>query len=113
LTRQAEFPEVVSVCRSNQEVLDACDWVFLCTAPGNDALKKVYSEVNFQKEHVVVCLVAGTATAVIKEVVAPATRVVQAFPLPPAEVHKSTTPMCPQDDDVEALFNQVGKLMTL
>jgi len=53
---------------SNQDVLDASDWVFLCTAPGNDALKQVYTPLNFREGQVVICLVAGTATNIIKEV---------------------------------------------
>jgi len=107
------FPGIVEVMPDSQAVLDACHWVFLSTKPGDDAMREIYTDLNFKEGHVVVCLVAGTATSTIKEVVAPATRVVQAFPLPPAEIHKSTTPMCPPDAGVEAMFSKLGKVIAV
>lgn len=96
-------PELVTIAASNQAVLDACDWVFIATPPG-----QVPADLCFRDTHVIVSLISGVSQDNLRAACAPATCVVQALPLPPAAAHKSTTVMCPKCDPVEALFNELG-----
>jgi pyrroline-5-carboxylate reductase len=107
----AEFNGIVTQAATNEAVLDGCDVVFLATPPGPDALREACAPLPFRADHTVICLVAGVSYEQLLEVIHPARTAVIAMPLPPAQVHASTTVMFPPNSNVEALLSPLGTVV--
>ena len=103
----AKFPGLVTIAPSSQAVLDGADWVFVATPPGPPNATAVLEPLTFTAAQTVVCLIAGVSPACARELVAPAV-LVQAFPLPPAAEHKSTTVMFPKHAGAESVLGKLG-----
>src|SRR5262245_10699122 len=69
----------VSVCASNQEVLDVSDTAVLAVRP--QVAEAVLSQLRFDPEHIVISLIAGLSSHRIADLVAPACRIWRAIPL--------------------------------
>merc|ERR1740115_598251 len=91
----AEFPDAVVVASTNQEVLDASDWVFAGTPPGAENTKAALGGLAWDGRHTVVSMISGVSAEGLAEICTGAGSIVQVIPLPPAEVHQSTTLVCP------------------
>eukprot|EP00937_MAST-01D_sp_MAST-1D-sp2_P007143 g7143.t1 len=103
-----QFPALVTIAESNAAVLERADWVFVATPPGPANAGPVLADLPFRAEHTVVSFIAGISPELLAEHAAPASTVVQAFPLPPAADHKSTTVMVPKNAAVEAVLATLG-----
>ena len=108
-----EFPALVTQAATNQEVLDGSDVVFLATPPGPDNLREAAGPLNFRADHTVICLVAGASYELLQEVSAPAATAAFAMPLPPAQVHASTTVLFPPAPAAEALLSRLGTVVAV
>lgn len=104
-------PDIIRVAASNQEVLDGASWIFVATPPGPAKATEVLEDLKFREDHVVVSFIAGISPSLLQDKCAPATELVQAFPLPPAEEHQSTTVMVPRHTKVEALLAKLGSVI--
>eukprot|EP00750_Incisomonas_marina_P021491 INCI4461.1.p1 GENE.INCI4461.1~~INCI4461.1.p1 ORF type:complete len:312 (-),score=66.62 INCI4461.1:149-1084(-) len=102
-----QFPQHVKVASTNQEVIDASDYVFVATPPGNDNTRENFQGLHFREDQVVISIIAGASADVLREVCDCPT-IVQAFPLPPAEHHCSTTVQWPAHDGVAEVFARLG-----
>lgn len=100
------FPRHVTVAATNQAVVDAAEVVVIAVVP--DIARGVLSELRFRPEHLVVSLVATLAAEAISGLVAPATRIVRAIPLPSAAERASPTPVMPPDPVVREIFDRTG-----
>ena len=56
-------------------------------------------------------MISGVSAEGLAEICTGAGSIVQVIPLPPAEVHQSTTLVCPPHPAVEALFSKLGKVV--
>lgn len=101
------FPNHVRVASSNQEVIDSSDFVFVATPPGNENTKKTFDGLKFRSDQVVVSIIAGASAEVLHQVCNCPT-IIQAFPLPPAEDHCSTTVQWPEHKGVAEIFERLG-----
>ncbi|WP_439383157.1 NAD(P)-binding domain-containing protein [Amycolatopsis lexingtonensis] len=104
----ARFPNA-RVCGSNQEVLDRATAVVVAVRP--QVAREVLAELVFRPEHVVVSAVAGVPLDELRDLVAPAGRVVRSIPLPTASRRASRTAMYPDDAVARALFESVGDVV--
>ena len=103
------FPARVVVAKSNQEVVDACKWVFLAVLPSQAA--DVLKELTFTPEHVVISLMAGVPAADLEAMLGsavPARNIVRAIPLPVVKDHAGVTLVCPRHDETVRIFNLLG-----
>eukprot|EP00746_Dinoflagellata_sp_MGD_P085378 gnl/MRDRNA2_/MRDRNA2_33799_c0_seq1.p1 gnl/MRDRNA2_/MRDRNA2_33799_c0~~gnl/MRDRNA2_/MRDRNA2_33799_c0_seq1.p1 ORF type:complete len:301 (-),score=64.84 gnl/MRDRNA2_/MRDRNA2_33799_c0_seq1:14-814(-) len=108
----AEYPDKVTVAESNQAVVDASDWVFLATPPKKDMTEEILSALTFKPDQTVCSIIAGIARSDLERLLAPATDIVQAFPLPPAEFAQSTTPMFPHHQRMERCLSNIGRVVS-
>ncbi|HWY56147.1 MAG TPA: pyrroline-5-carboxylate reductase [Terriglobales bacterium] len=99
------FPHV-SVASSNQDVLDNSDVVILAVRPQIAA--NVVSELRFRPDHQVISLISAISLASISELVAPATKVARAVPLPSVADRLGPTAIYPPDPLVADLFGRLG-----
>jgi len=109
----AEYPDKVTVAESNQAVIDSCDWVFLGTPPQKDITQQTFGELKFRKDQPVLSFIAGIEREDLEKLVAPATDIVQALPLPPAEFAESTTVMFPPHEKMEQCLSNLGRVVSV
>lgn len=99
------FPSV-SVAFSNQEVLDQSETVVIAVRP--QVTENVLSELRFRPDHNVISLVSGFSVRRLGGLVAPATKISRAVPLPSAARRRSPTAVYPYDAETIALFTLLG-----
>lgn len=104
-----ELP-TVSVGADNQAVLDSSDVVVVCL---RGQLAPLLGELAWRPEHVVVSAMPGAGVARLAELVAPATRVARAIPMPAVATRSTTTMVHPPLPEVVALFDRLGGTVPL
>lgn len=100
-----QFKEV-SVAGSNQDVVDGCDTVMVAVRP--QIAQEVVRELHFRADQHVISVVSGYSIRKLGGLVAPATRICRAVPLPLAERRESPTGIYPRDPIATALFSEIG-----
>jgi pyrroline-5-carboxylate reductase len=96
----------VSVGSTNQEVIDRCDTVVIAVRP--QIAEAVLTELQFRSGQNVISLVSGLPVGRLAGLVAPATRISRAVPLPAAARRASPTAIYPREADTVALFALLG-----
>jgi pyrroline-5-carboxylate reductase len=104
--RLAKAFDLVEVVDDNQDIVDRSDWVVISVLPVQ--VIELLSSLKFRDDHVIISLAAGIKLKTLAMHIRPATRVSRAIPMPPVEFGLGPTPVCPPDQDVEALFNRIG-----
>jgi pyrroline-5-carboxylate reductase len=103
-----DFPERTNVALDNAGVVERSDWIFVATPPPPKGdPKSVLEPLTFKGNQIVVSLIACVNRATLEKLVAPA-RVVQTFPLPPAEHGASAVICSPDVPEVTAALNRLG-----
>jgi pyrroline-5-carboxylate reductase len=96
----------VQIAGSNQDVIDRCDVVILAVRP--QVADEALSKLKFGERHLVLSILATFSIEKIASLVAPATRIVRAVPLPSVAFGEGPTAIYPSDPVIVDLFNQVG-----
>jgi pyrroline-5-carboxylate reductase len=96
----------VVIASSNQEVLDQAGVIVIAIRP--PAARAVLSELRFRPDHQVISLVSALPWGSLSELVAPATRITRAVPLPSAAQRLSPTAIYPPDQLACDLFVDLG-----
>jgi len=99
------FPRV-AVADDNQHLVDAADRVILAVRPQDAGA--VLGSLRFRPEQRVISLIATFSVADIRRLVAPATTVLRAVPLPSVARHLGPVAMYPPDAEVAELFDRIG-----
>lgn len=104
-TLTAKFANV-TVAASNQAVLDGSDVVMLAVRP--QVAEDVLSALKFRPDHHVISLMAITPLEKVSALVAPATKVARAIPIPIVADRCGPTAIYPPDPVAAAIFNRLG-----
>lgn len=104
----AAFPQVC-VAKNNQEVVDGSDVVVLAVI--SQVARETIGALQFRAGQRVISLMGLFSLSVVKDLVAPASRVCRAVPLPP--VARGTCPIvqCPPDPEVKCLLGRIGTVI--
>ena len=102
----ARFPEQVRIAASNQAVLDGCSLAVMAVRPQIAA--DVLPALRFRPDHHVLSLIATFSLATLSGMVAPATLITRAVPLPSMALGAGPTVLTPPDAMVKALFERAG-----
>jgi pyrroline-5-carboxylate reductase len=105
-SKLAKLDPRISVCGTNQQVLDSADIVCLAVVPQIAA--QVLGELDFDARHHVISLMATVSIAALKPMVKNARAIVRAVPLPAVANAKGSTAICPPDEIASRLFSYVG-----
>src|SRR6185437_13271672 len=101
----------VTVAASNQAVLDGCDIIILAVRP--QVAIDVLESLHFRPDHHVISLIALFSIERVQALVAPATRVVRAIPLPMVATRDGVTALYPDDSTARGIFSQLGSTIAL
>ena len=109
--RLANNFDAVQVAASNQEVLDHADVVVLAILPQHK--EAILTPLRFRSDQTVIHLLAGTSIDAIASLVAPATDIVRAVPLPCTAIHKGPIAVYPHHRQASAFFGPLGTVISL
>lgn len=98
--------KTVTVAASNQAVLDGSDVVMIAVRP--QVGTEVLSQLSFRADHHVISLMAITPIDKVAELVAPATRITRAVPIPIVADRRGPTAIYPPDPVAAEIFNRLG-----
>jgi len=103
-----EFPGIVTVAASAQEVVDETKYVVIAVL--TTAAEAQCRELTFTADHTVVSLMAGITIESLSEWCAPVpvANLVRALPLPPVARHVGTTLVLPPHPATVAMFTLLG-----
>ena len=96
----------VSIGKTNQEIIDKCNWVFLAVTPKVGA--KILPKLNFRANQKIISFISTINLVQLKKIVKKRTKIVRAIPLPPISLGKGPVPICPPDNQVKNFFNKIG-----
>ena len=96
----------ISVCETNQAVLDQSDLVCLAVIPQIAA--DVIAKLKFQPSHRVVSFVAGIKMDELHRAMPQVDSIVRAIPLPAVADALGATTLYPQDSVAHELFSRIG-----
>jgi len=100
----AEFPEV-TVCSSNQEVIDNAEWVFVCLQKKDFG---ALSEIKFRKDQNIVNMAAEMKLQDLKETIGQTGLLAHAIPLPFIKAGFGPLLVYPEVAEVGELFSPVS-----
>jgi len=96
----------VSIAKNNQEIVNACNWVFLAVTP--KVGKRIIPNLKFRSNQKVISFIATINLAQLKKAIGKKVKIVRAIPLPPISIRKGPVPICPPDKQVKSFFNKLG-----
>jgi len=96
----------VNIAKTNQEVVDKCNWVFLSVTP--KVGKKILPKLKFRSNQKVVSFIATINLAQLKNILDKKIKIVRAIPLPPIALKKGPVPIYPPDKQVKSFFDKIG-----
>ena len=96
----------VNIAKTNQEIVDKCNWVFLAVTPKVGV--KILPKLNFRSNQKVISFISTINLVQLKKIVKKRAKIVRAIPLPPISLGKGPVPICPPDNQVKNFFNKIG-----
>ena len=96
----------VNIAKTNQEIVDKCNWIFLAVTPKVGA--KILPKLNFRSNLKIISFISTINLAQLKKVVKKRAKIVRAIPLPPISLKKGPVPIYPPDKQVKSFFNKIG-----
>jgi pyrroline-5-carboxylate reductase len=98
----------VEVAEDNQAVLDGSAVAVLAIRPQD---RELLGELRFRAGQPVISLLAGVAHGELERLVAPATEIARAIPMPPVARRAGVTPIQPPSAPARALFAPLGEVI--
>jgi pyrroline-5-carboxylate reductase len=105
------FSALVRVADDNQAVLDGSDIIFLAVRP--QVAADVLGALRFRRDHLIVSLIATFDVARLRELVAPASTIARAAPLPAVARRLGPITLYPPVPEIAGLLQGLGQLVQL
>ena len=96
----------IKIAKNNQELLNACDWIFLSVTP--NVGKKIIKNLKFKSNQTVISFISTINLKQLKKAIKVKVILVRAIPLPPIALKKGPVPICPPNKKVKEFFNKIG-----
>ncbi len=101
----------IDIAKTNQEVIDKSDWVFLGVLP--QVGEKILPKLRFRRDQVVVSFISTINYTRLKKVLNKKTNIVRAIPMPPIALGKGPIPIFPPNKKVKNFFNKIGSTIEI
>ena len=96
----------IYIAKSNQEVINKSDWVFLAVTP--EVGKRIIKNLQFTSKKTIISFISTITLSELKKAIKVKATIVRAIPLPPISLKKGPIPICPPNQKVSVFFNQLG-----
>jgi pyrroline-5-carboxylate reductase len=96
----------VSIAKTNQEIVDKCNWIFLAVTP--KVGEKILAKLNYRSSQTIINFISTIGNSQLKKYVKVKATIVRALPLPPIALRKGPVPICPANKKVKFFFNHLG-----
>ena len=96
----------VNIAKTNQEIVDKCNWIFLAVTPKVGI--KILPKLKFRFNQKIISFIATINLAQLKKIIKKEIKIVRAIPLPPISLKKGPVPICPPDKQVKSFFDKIG-----
>ena len=100
-----KFKKVV-IAKSNQDVIDNSDWVFLGVLP--EVGEKILPKLKFKNKQIIVSFISTIKYSQLKKIVKKKLNIVRAIPMPPIRLGKGPVAIFPPNKKVKNFFNKIG-----
>ena len=96
----------ISISKTNQEIVNKCDWVFLAVTPivGEGVIK----DLKFRSSQIIISFISTITLVELKKAIKVKAKIVRAIPLPPIALKKGPVPICPPNKKVKDFFDKIG-----
>ncbi len=96
----------VNIAKTNQEIVDKCNWIFLAATPKIGA--KILPKLNFRSNQKIISFISTINLSQLNKIVNKKVKIIRAIPLPPISIGKGPIPICPPDKKVKSFFDKIG-----
>ena len=93
----------VYIAKTNQEIIDKCNWVFLAVTP--KVGKKILPKLNFRSNQKIISFISTINSIQLKKIVRKKAKIIRALPLPPISLRKGPVPSFPPNKEAKFFFN--------
>jgi pyrroline-5-carboxylate reductase len=100
-----KFKKVI-IAKTNQEIVDNCNWVFLSITPM--VAQKIIKNLKFKPSQTIISFISTIALAQLKKAIKVKAKIIRAIPLPPISLKKGPVPIYPPNKKVKNFFNKIG-----
>ena len=101
----------VSIAKTNQEIVDKCNWIFLAVTPKVGV--KIIPKLEFRSNQKVISFISTIKLAQLKKFIKKKVKIVRAIPLPPIEIKKGPVIVCPPSKFAKNIFKHLGQVLEL
>ncbi len=105
-----KFKRIV-VEKSNQKIVNDCDWVFLSVTP--TVGKKIIKHLTFRPKQTIISFISSITIPDLKKMIKVKAKIVRAIPLPPISLKKGPVPICPPNKKVKIFFDKIGSTIEI
>jgi pyrroline-5-carboxylate reductase len=104
------FKKII-ISKTNQEIVDKSDWVFLSITP--IVGKKIIKDLRFRTKQKVISFISTITLPKLKKMIKKKVDIVRAIPLPPISLKEGPIPICPPNKKVKAFFDKLGSTIEI
>ena len=105
-----KFKRIV-VEKSNQKIVNDCDWVFLSVTP--TVGQKIIKHLTFRPKQTIISFISSITIPDLKKMIKVKAKIVRAIPLPPISLKKGPVPICPPNKKVKIFFDKIGSTIEI
>ena len=105
LKLKKKYKKIV-IAKSNQEVIDKSDWVFLGVLPQIGG--KILPNLKFKSKQTIISFISTINYSKLKKIIKKKIKIVRAIPMPPIALGKGPVAIFPPDKQVKVFFNKIG-----
>jgi pyrroline-5-carboxylate reductase len=104
------FKKVI-ISKTNQEIIDKSDWVFLSVTPIIG--EKIIKDLKFKSNQKVISFISTITLPQLKKMIKKKVDIVRAIPLPPISLKEGPIPICPPNKKIKAFFDKLGSVVEI
>jgi pyrroline-5-carboxylate reductase len=101
----------ILIIKSNQEIVDKSDWVFLSVTP--TVGEKIIKDLKFRSSQKVISFISTITLTQLRKMIKKKLDIVRAIPLPPISLKEGPIPICPPNKKVKAFFDKLGSTIEI
>jgi pyrroline-5-carboxylate reductase len=101
----------IFISKTNQEVVDNSDWVFLSVTP--EVGEKIIKDLKFRSNQKVISFISTITLFQLKRMIKKKVDIVRAIPLPPISIKEGPVPICPPNKKIKAFFDKLGSTVEI